>query len=425
MIVNRLLLLRLLLLLSSVKAYLPPRAGPLTFRSSRGSSRAPPIRMGELAPRKVVVRPGTPAVVARWLERAPPKLRRTYAKLFTNEDRFAGVLSPHKLLGLSCLAHSAYRFARVGPADMGFGPTAATLACIGLHATLSASSFLFRVPLRRKVSYGIWREYRLHSIVFTLRSLAMMLLIWVEGALGLAPNHLANALICMAGVAASDWCTRAVGPEGRSRTVRDLDGPHAMRFGFAAMQIQTTSAVVLGHRRFSMHFIFAFIVQFNAFLMTLRRKNLTPYWFVVTTCALRPLPPLRSRSLVSAPCARAPDAAPRHADGALTVFGSAIVLYETNISAPGLFLVGNTLGNVATVLRIGFGTSRYLLWPGMAVLAHFARKTLPPPSGTQAIGAAFPHWPALAMLSNACLLAVGLASRPRPDRGSAPPADVP
>ena len=174
------------------------------------------------------------------------------------------MLSPHKLLGLSCLAHSAYRFARVGPADMGFGPTAATLACIGLHATLSASSFLFRVPLRRKVSYGIWREYRLHSIVFTLRSLAMMLLIWVEGAFGLAPNHLANALIRMAGARPTGARGRSA-PEGRSRTVRDLDGPHAMRFGFAAMQIQTTSAVVLGHRRFSMHFIFAFIVQFNAF----------------------------------------------------------------------------------------------------------------------------------------------------------------
>ena len=43
------------------------------------------------------------------------------------------------------------------------------------------------------------------------------------------------------------------------------------------MQIQTSSALLLGQRRFSMHFIFVLVMQFNAFLMTLRRKKLVPY----------------------------------------------------------------------------------------------------------------------------------------------------
>ena len=75
--------------------------------------------------------------------------------------------------------------------------------------------------------------------------------------------------------------------------------------------------------------------------------------------------------------------------------------------------MGNALGNTAAALRIGLGAPKYALWVVMGVAAHFARATLPPPMGMQHAGAqAFPHWPALAMLSNACLLAVGWASRP-------------
>ena len=174
------------------------------------------------------------------------------------------------------------------------------------------------------------------------------------------------------------------------------------------MQIQTSSALLLGQRRFSMHFIFvlvmqvrsphdlpttlhlpwpslifALFMQFNAFLMTLRRKKLVPYRAAVTIYA------------------------------AMTVIGSSIVFYETSISQPGLFLVGNTLGNTAAALRIGCSAPKYLLWLLMAVVTHFARQTLPPPMGLLQPGAqSFAYWPALAVLSNLVILAVGWRTRP-------------
>ena len=308
----------------------------------------------------------------------PRPLRKAYRKLATPEDRF----SAHKILGGMCIVHTVFRLMQAGPLDMGFRPSLATLACILLHATLSLSSFLFRIPLQRRggeLSYGMWTEYRLQSIIFTLRSLAMMLVVWSERALGLPPNHWLNALIAFGSMAASDLSSRSVGPKGRSRTVRDLDAPHATRLLFSIMQIQTTSALLLGQRRFSMHFVFVLVMQFNAFLMTLRRKNLVPYRAAVGLYA------------------------------AMTIVGSATVFYETSVSQPGLFLVGNALGNFAATLRIGFNAPKYPLWAGVGVLAHLARKTLPPPMGASH---SFAHWPALAILSNLCVFAVGWITRP-------------
>ena len=75
-----------------------------------------------------------------------PMLKKAYRKLFTREDRF----SAHKMLGSFCVLHAAFRLSQVGHADMGFGPTLPTLACILVHATLSLSSFLFRIPVQRR-----------------------------------------------------------------------------------------------------------------------------------------------------------------------------------------------------------------------------------------------------------------------------------
>ena len=332
-----------------------------------------------------------PGFVAHLLDQRPRWLKKTYRKLATPEDTFYG-FPAHKTLGIFCVCHAAFRLSHTGPTDMGFGPTLSTLVCILAHATLSLSSFLFRIPKQRRggdLSYGMWSEYRLQSIIFTMRSLGMMALIWTERVLGLPPNQALNAALLFASMAASDISSRSVGPKGRSRTVRDLNAPHATRLLFSIMQIQTTSALLLGQRRFSMHFIFVLVMQFNAFLMTLRRKALVPYWGAVTTY------------------------------GAMTIIGSTIVLYETSISQPGLFLVGNALGNFAATMRIGFNAPKYPLWLGMAAAIHFARKTLPPPLG---IGVPFPYWPALAVASNLAILAAGWRTRPAAKARATPAA---
>ena len=115
-----------------------------------------------------------------------------YRKLFTREDPF----NFHKTLGISCLVSYLYRFSHVGPTDMAFTPGVGTLLSILLHVSLSVSSLVFRIPLKRIVSgYRIWPEYRLHSIVFALRSLVGMLLTWCELRYELEPRYWLNVAI--------------------------------------------------------------------------------------------------------------------------------------------------------------------------------------------------------------------------------------
>ena len=66
-------------------------------------------------------------------------------------------------------------------------------------------------------------------------------------------------------------------------------------------------------------------------------------------------------------------------------------------------------------LRIGFNVPKYPLWMGFGVVAHFARRSLPPPLGASH---SFAYWPALAVASNIGILAVGWKTRPRADQGN-------
>jgi len=322
-----------------------------------------------------------------------PKLNEIYDKLFTREDPN----NLHKTLGIFCLAHFLFRFAQSGPTDMGFAASKSTLACIAAHTLLSVSSLIFKIPLKRIASgYRIWPEYRLHSIVFALRSLAMMLVIWVEKAYGLETNHHLNAAIVLGTLAAADFGSWSVGPNGRSSTIQDLEAPPAMRYFFSVMQFHATMGVMLGVRRFSTQLIYVWIIQLNAFLMTLRRKNLAPHQGLVWTY------------------------------GAMLVFGFVVCSYEAQTI--GAFVMVNTLANTAAVLRLGLRTPKYLLWSGMAVLTHFARQTitLPPPPPPPPARAwwqlwaktaplpvpvppeeSFPYWPALYAMSVAAVLVVG------------------
>ena len=100
-----------------------------------------------------------------------------YKQLFTREDRF----NAHKMLGFACLAHFIFRFAGAGAADMYFDSSPTTVLCIAMHALLSVSSMIFRIPAQRiKEGSRIWPEFRLHSIVFACRSLACMTVVWAE-----------------------------------------------------------------------------------------------------------------------------------------------------------------------------------------------------------------------------------------------------
>jgi len=271
-----------------------------------------------------------------------PKARHPLRSLFTKEDTF----NLHKVLGVSCLIHFLYRFAFVGAADMNFGPTSGTMSCILLHTTLSVSSLIFRIPTKR-IAEGsrIWPEYRLHSIVFACRSLLCMLLSWAEMRLGVSePHYEGNAAIVIGTLLAADFGTWWVGPQGRSSTIQELDAPPPMRYFFSVMQFHATVGCLVGVRRFSTQFFYVWIIQFTAFLMTLRRKNIAPHGPLV------------------------------FGYGVMLTAGFLIATYDHYTH--GCWLLANTLANSAAILRMLLRVNKYLLWGGLAVALNMSRSRL-------------------------------------------------
>ena len=91
------------------------------------------------------------------------------SKLFTHEDRS----QVHKVLGLWCLGHYVVRIHRgIWSADPTGGLTAlSAVPWLLPHALLSLSSIKFHVPRERIAKKPmIWQEFRMHNIIFALRS---------------------------------------------------------------------------------------------------------------------------------------------------------------------------------------------------------------------------------------------------------------
>jgi hypothetical protein len=264
--------------------------------------------------------------------------------LFTHEDKF----SLHKTLGFACLLSYAYRFALVGERDMGFTSSAGTLASIALHMTLSVSSLVFKIPTKRTLThYRIWPEYRLHSIVFAWRALLTMLVTWAEGRLGLTPAYPVNTLLVLLCFCASDFASHSVG-EAASKSIRDLDVPPVVQFAFSWIQFHGTFNCILAMRRYSTLFVYVWIIQLNAFLMTVQRKNLLSSGPLLCIYAF------------------------------ILVFGYCVISTEMLRVGWTFFLASNAIGNTAAILRLSgtrLGARKYLMWTLFGVFTHIARPT--------------------------------------------------
>ncbi len=252
--------------------------------------------------------------------------------LVTHEDPF----HIHKMLGVASLVHFVYRFSQIGPSDMGFGDGPETAALLGMHALLSVSSLVFHIP-RKRIREGsrIWPEYRLHSIIFAIRSIVYCLLVWQERRTGAEPNFTTNYALVFATICAADiasWYHRDV----KSGTIRDMQAPGWVRFFFSLMQIHATTAILIGVRRVTAQFCIVGIVQLTAFMMTVRRKNLIAHqtWITLYGC------------LLIAGCV-------------------GMVDNHKYASYKGM---GGAIGNAAVILRVGFGFPKYVLW-GLATAA--------------------------------------------------------
>jgi hypothetical protein len=197
--------------------------------------------------------------------------------LFTREDPF----HCHKVLGILVLLSYLWRFTLFFD-DMAFRSHPKwTVPTIALHWMLTASSFQFKIPQRRIRDGGrIWPQYRWHALIFTTRYLMFIALYWYEQQNGIGPNYDMNFVIVIAVMAAADYVTFAVGEDFRSNTIRDLDGPGAIKFAFSIMQFNATAFLIVGIRSYAMPFYAMFPVQVTPFVGTLRRKGLftSKFW---------------------------------------------------------------------------------------------------------------------------------------------------
>lgn len=209
-------------------------------------------------------------------QKQPSKWRR---ELITKDDPF----HLHKTLGTLCLISYIWRLSQWGPErDMAFATHPQyTLPTILLHLLLNLSSFEFKLPPRRIDSgYRIWPEYRAHSLAFLCRSLATMLLTYYEGVYNKQPNYWMNLVIVLVTMAAADAGSNLT--DHQSGFSRKLQVPNMVKYYFSVAQLWATTGIIYGIRRYSVQLLYCLIIQINAFLMTLRRKNLAGHYLLVS-----------------------------------------------------------------------------------------------------------------------------------------------
>lgn len=101
--------------------------------------------------------------------------RQIFKKLVTKEDP----IYLHKTLGICAILSFVYRYGWVysNTGTLGFNGHWFDHLNLALHLALSCSSMIFEVLMKRILSKPliIWHEYRLHTIVFTLRSVSVYL----------------------------------------------------------------------------------------------------------------------------------------------------------------------------------------------------------------------------------------------------------
>lgn len=201
----------------------------------------------------------------------------------------------HKTIGLLCLIHYTYRIWEwLHYGNMLFDGGWFTLASILMHAALSGSSMIFHLPAIRNPSAPmIWPEFRLHSILFAMRSICVMLYHWVCIRWHFAPYIEVRIFAALMTMKLVDEVTLRLPPQGS--TMRGMPFPsyasYSFKYGlnlmYSVFQVYATLEVIV-RSDISNAFMVMFPIQLAAFLMTCVRKNIitTAGWHFWYTLAL-------------------------------------------------------------------------------------------------------------------------------------------
>ena len=194
---------------------------------------------------------------------------RNLFKLVTREDpNFI-----HKVLGVSCLINFIYQFSHLflyGKMNLINNPYTPLL--ITLHGLLSVSSFIFHVPLNRHKGLPmIYKEFRLHSILFALRSVFCALCFYYKLSLVFNVLFINLTMFC------ADIVTKLY--EADTKTMRgmpygkDIDDEDKKKVTYMH-SVQQFGATLFMTGNIDSAFAPLFAIQIAAFLMTLVRKSI-------------------------------------------------------------------------------------------------------------------------------------------------------
>jgi len=234
------------------------------------------------------------------------RLARLRHKLFTREDP----IGIHKYLGVFCLINFIGRFRQMlfGDPAAGLGTAGHpwfAIACLIPHGVLSLSSLIFEtVPKERVVGKPmIWQEYRVHNILFGVRSVLSSLAAALAIRAGNGPKvRLGAILFCGACVLGANYGAdvataklRVSQQESTTATMPYWDGcsiDTQLRFkGFYAycQFMATLACLAVGNPAWGLAVLLA--IQLASLLMTLVRKGLLSargYHYGYTTCLVLP-----------------------------------------------------------------------------------------------------------------------------------------
>ena len=192
-------------------------------------------------------------------------------KLITKEDP----THIHKLLGIFALANYIYRYYLLFFYGSMCLNTSLDLGMVAIHGCLSLSSLIFHIPRKRHAKLPmIYPEFRLHSIVFGMRS---VICCFVDVYGGYYKLYFKMG-VCFATMMVADLITKQYAEPGDTtmrampyaETTPENDRKQITKFHSNQQVSATIYMLVNADSAFSP----LFAIQFAAFLMTLVRKNI-------------------------------------------------------------------------------------------------------------------------------------------------------
>lgn len=202
-------------------------------------------------------------------------------KLITKEDNS----HIHKIFGTISLCNYIYRFGLLFLYGNMYLKSPYSLYLILLHGILSISSLIFHIPkIRNPGSPMIYPEFRLHSIVFALRSVLCCILAYNNF------HPIFKIFICILTIISADIITYYYkdGSTMRNMPFNENITKHDQNMITNMYSNSQISATLFMLGNMTTAFTPMFAIQIAAFLMTLVRKNIIKAntWHIVYALSL-------------------------------------------------------------------------------------------------------------------------------------------